>query len=85
MNKFHVKQERLKFICYSSVDWVKQKSATYIEMLEKALNETKITYIAEIERLNMIVAEFESRQFNVLEGSAFMKVAIEAERELAES
>jgi CHASE3 domain sensor protein len=46
----------------SKIRWIQEKCAFYIESLELALNETKVTKDREINRLNHIIAEVEGRQ-----------------------
>ena len=51
MNKMYVWQEKLKFFSVSSIDWIKSKTSTYIEIMELAMNQLKINYLTKIERL----------------------------------
>lgn len=54
-------EEKLKHHCITNIDWIKEKTSTYIEIQEQVINEMKIQYNQQIDRLNMIIEDYDSR------------------------
>lgn len=65
------------YFTVNNIDWIKEKTSTYIECLEYSLNDLKLTSSKQIEHLMMTLEDYESKQFNVLENNDFMKSALE--------
>ena len=77
MGKQAVLQEKMRYFTVNNIDWIKEKTSTYIECLEYSLTDLKLTSSKNIEHLMMTLEDYDSRQLNVLQNNDFMKSALE--------